>query len=53
MASMKTERVNTVVVGAGQAGLSVGYHLQRRGVSFVILDAARGWAMPGVSAGTR
>jgi len=38
MASMKTERVNTVVVGAGQAGLSVGYHLQRRGVSFVILD---------------
>jgi len=39
MASMKTERVNTVVVGAGQAGLSVGYHLQRRGVSFVILDA--------------
>jgi len=38
MASLKTERVNTVVVGAGQAGLSVGYHLQRRGVSFVILD---------------
>jgi len=36
--AMKTERVNTVVVGAGQAGLSVGYHLQRRGVSFVILD---------------
>jgi putative flavoprotein involved in K+ transport len=34
-----TENVNTVVVGAGQAGLSVGYHLQRHGVSFVILDA--------------
>jgi putative flavoprotein involved in K+ transport len=33
------ERINTVVVGAGQAGLSVGYHLQRRGVPFVILDA--------------
>ncbi|HET9272603.1 MAG TPA: NAD(P)/FAD-dependent oxidoreductase [Vicinamibacterales bacterium] len=37
---MRTERVNTVVVGAGQAGLSVGYHLQRRGVPFVILEGA-------------
>jgi putative flavoprotein involved in K+ transport len=34
-----TERVNTVVIGGGQAGLSVGYHLATRGVSFVILDA--------------
>ena len=33
-----TERINTVVIGAGQAGLSVGYHLSRRGVPFVILD---------------
>jgi putative flavoprotein involved in K+ transport len=33
------ERVNTVVVGGGQAGLSVGYHLKRLGVPFVILDA--------------
>jgi putative flavoprotein involved in K+ transport len=33
------ERVNTVVVGAGQAGLSAGYHLSRRGVEFVILEA--------------
>jgi len=32
------ERVNTIVVGGGQAGLSVGYHLKRRGVDFVILD---------------
>jgi putative flavoprotein involved in K+ transport len=32
------ERVNTVVVGGGQAGLSVGYHLKRLGVDFVILD---------------
>ena len=30
----------TVVIGAGQAGLSAGYHLARRGRSFVILDAA-------------
>jgi putative flavoprotein involved in K+ transport len=34
------ERVNTVVVGGGQAGLSVGYHLKRLGVPFVILDAS-------------
>ena len=33
------ERIETVVVGGGQAGLSVGYHLARRGLSFVILDA--------------
>jgi putative flavoprotein involved in K+ transport len=28
-----------IVIGAGQAGLSVGYHLARQGRSFVILDA--------------
>lgn len=33
------ERVDTLVIGAGQAGLSAGYHLSRRGVPFVILDA--------------
>jgi putative flavoprotein involved in K+ transport len=33
------ERFETVVVGGGQAGLSVGYHLGRRGLRFVILDA--------------
>jgi putative flavoprotein involved in K+ transport len=36
---MNRERIDTVVIGGGQAGLSVGYHLQRRGVPFVILDA--------------
>jgi putative flavoprotein involved in K+ transport len=36
----RVERVQTVVIGGGQAGLSVGYHLARRGVSFVILDAS-------------
>lgn len=35
------ERISTVVVGGGQAGLSVGYHLARREVPFVILDANR------------
>jgi putative flavoprotein involved in K+ transport len=33
------ERVETVVVGGGQAGLAVGYHLARLGRPFVILDA--------------
>lgn len=32
-------RFQTVVVGGGQAGLSVGYHLAQRGRPFVILDA--------------
>jgi putative flavoprotein involved in K+ transport len=30
--------MSTVIIGAGQAGLSVGYHLSRLGVPFVILD---------------
>ena len=33
-----TEDFDTVIIGAGQAGLSVGYHLARLGQSFVILD---------------
>ena len=33
------ERLKVVVIGAGQAGLSVGHHLARHGVPFVILDA--------------
>ena len=33
--------VETVVIGAGQAGLATGYHLARRGRGFVILDAGR------------
>jgi putative flavoprotein involved in K+ transport len=41
------ERFDTVVIGSGQAGLSVGYHLARLGQSFTILDRNRrvgdGW----------
>ena len=37
---MNRERIDTVVIGGGQAGLAVGYHLQRKGVQFVILDAS-------------
>jgi putative flavoprotein involved in K+ transport len=34
-----SERASAVVIGAGQAGLSVGYHLKQQGVDFVIVDA--------------
>jgi putative flavoprotein involved in K+ transport len=36
---MDTQHIDTVVIGAGQAGLSTGYHLKQRGVPFVILEA--------------
>ena len=36
-----TERFETIVVGGGQAGLAVGYHLARHRRPFVILDAGR------------
>ena len=31
--------VDTIVIGGGQAGLCTGYHLQKQGVPFLILDA--------------
>jgi len=34
------ERIGTLVIGGGQAGLSVGYHLKQRGLPFLILDAS-------------
>src|SRR5687767_8602859 len=33
------ERFNTVIIGGGQAGLATGYHLTKRHLPFVILDA--------------
>ena len=38
MEDAMTERYEVIVIGAGQAGLSVGYHLARQGLRFVILD---------------
>lgn len=35
----RAHSVDTLVIGGGQAGLSVGYHLARRGVPFLILEA--------------
>jgi len=34
------EQFETVIVGGGQAGLALGYHLKRRRQAFVILDAS-------------
>jgi putative flavoprotein involved in K+ transport len=33
------KRFDVIVIGGGQAGLSVGYHLKKAGIDFVILDA--------------
>jgi putative flavoprotein involved in K+ transport len=35
----RSERFDVVVVGGGQAGLATGFHLAKRNVNFVILDA--------------
>jgi putative flavoprotein involved in K+ transport len=37
---MRSERVETVVVGGGQAGLATSYHLKRRGCEHVVLEQA-------------
>ena len=34
-----SERIQTIVIGGGQAGLAVGYYLAKRGLRFQILDA--------------
>ncbi len=39
-APSRRERLDVVVIGGGQAGLSVGYHLSRSGLRFAILDAS-------------
>jgi putative flavoprotein involved in K+ transport len=35
---MTNQHVETLIVGAGQAGLSTGYHLRRRARSFLVVD---------------
>ena len=37
--SEQPEHVETLVIGGGQAGLAVGYHLAQRGLPFLIVDA--------------
>ena len=36
---MNSQHVETLIIGAGQAGLTTGYQLKRRGRSILILDA--------------
>lgn len=38
--SRGTDAYDVVVIGGGQAGLAVGYHLARQGLRFLILDAS-------------
>jgi putative flavoprotein involved in K+ transport len=35
---MNSQHVETLIIGAGHAGLATGYHLMRRGRSFLIVD---------------
>ena len=39
-AAVPPERFDVVVIGAGQAGMAIGYFLARQGRRFVILEAA-------------
>ena len=34
------EILDTIVIGGGQAGLASGYHLQKKGLRFLILEAS-------------
>ena len=36
---MNTQHIETLIIGAGQAGLATGYHLSRRGRPVLIVDA--------------
>ena len=35
---MTTQHIETLIIGAGQAGLSTGYHLQQLGRPFLVVD---------------
>jgi putative flavoprotein involved in K+ transport len=39
--SPPTSALDVLVIGAGQSGLAIGYHLRRAGLHFTIVDAAR------------
>jgi putative flavoprotein involved in K+ transport len=37
----ESKRIQTIVIGGGQAGLAMGHHLAKRGIPFLILDASQ------------
>lgn len=39
--TIPTEHIDTVIIGAGQSGLSASYHLARQGVPHVVLERGR------------
>ena len=39
MTSQQALRTGTVIIGAGQAGLAAAYHLTKRGLPFLMVDA--------------
>jgi putative flavoprotein involved in K+ transport len=41
MMTPTADRHEAVVIGAGQAGLAAGYHLDRHGIDFAVLEASR------------
>jgi putative flavoprotein involved in K+ transport len=38
-ATAQRERVDTLIIGGGQAGLAMAYRLQERGIPFIVVDA--------------
>ena len=50
---MTTQHVETLIVGAGQAGLATGYHLARLGRGFLIVDGSGRRATTGAATTTR
>ena len=53
MTSTITDHRDVVVVGGGQAGLAIGYHLAQQGTDFTILEAASEPAAAWRDVGTR
>lgn len=41
LSTNSNDALDVLVIGAGQAGLEIGYHLRRSGVNFRVVDAAR------------
>lgn len=51
--SAPSDVLDVLVIGAGQAGLAMAWHLARRGVRYLLIDAPPRSGTPGEPAGTR